>query len=70
MLTLKRRGIAEKDSIVQLSYKETYFLYEGTVMAKNGETLKVISTTFEFSRQKVDTKLLENGTFQSIPNLK
>ena len=29
-----------------------------------------ISTTFEFSRQKVDTKLLGNDTFQSIPNLK
>ena len=40
MLTLKRKGIAEKDSKVQLSYKETYFLYEGTVVAKNGETLK------------------------------
>ena len=29
----------------------------------------VMSTTFEFSRQKLDTKLLENRTFQSIPNL-
>ena len=28
----------------------------------------VISTTFEFSRQKGDTKLLKNGTFQSMPN--
>ena len=25
---------------------------------------------FEFSRQKVDTKLLENGTLQSMPNQK
>ena len=30
----------------------------------------VISTIFEFYRQKLDTKLLENGTFQSIPNIK
>ena len=30
----------------------------------------VISITFEFSRQKLDAKLLENGTFQSLPNLK
>ena len=29
-----------------------------------------ISTTFEFSRQSVDTKLLQNGIFQSRPNLK
>ena len=30
----------------------------------------VISTTFEFSRQNLDTKLLKNGTFQSILHLK
>ena len=30
----------------------------------------VILTTFEFSRQKVDTKLLENGAFESISNPK
>ena len=30
----------------------------------------VISTTFEFWRQKVYTNLLENGTFQSIKNIK
>ena len=30
----------------------------------------VLSTTFEFSRQKLGTKFLENGTFQSIRNLK
>ena len=30
----------------------------------------LILTTFEFSRQKVDNRFLENGTFQSIPNLK
>ena len=30
----------------------------------------VILTIFEFSRQKLSTKLLENGTFQSILNLK
>ena len=30
----------------------------------------VISTTFEFSRQKVNTNLIENDTFQSIPNQK
>ena len=30
----------------------------------------VISTTFEFSCQKVDNKFLENGVFFSIPNLK
>ena len=30
----------------------------------------VILTTFEFSRQKLDTKLPENDTFQSILNLK
>ena len=30
----------------------------------------VILTTFEFSRLKVDTKLLENGTFENIANLK
>ena len=29
-----------------------------------------ISTTFEFSRQKDDTKLLENNIFQSVSNLK
>ena len=29
----------------------------------------MISTTFQFSRQKEDTILLENGTFQSIPNV-
>ena len=32
--------------------------------------LLVISTTFEFSRQKDDTKLLENNIFQSVSNLK
>ena len=30
----------------------------------------VILTTFEFSRQKAHTKLLENGTFQSIQSVK
>ena len=30
----------------------------------------VISTKFKFSRQKLDTQLLENSTFPSIPNLK
>ena len=30
----------------------------------------VILTPFEFSRQKLDSELLENGTFQTIPNLK
>jgi len=30
----------------------------------------VISTTFEFSRKKLNTKILKNGTFQSIPNEK
>ena len=30
----------------------------------------VISTTFKNSRQKVDARFLEKGTFQSIPNLK
>ena len=30
----------------------------------------LMSPTFKFSRQKVDTKFLENGTFQSIPSIK
>ena len=30
----------------------------------------VTSTTFENSRQKLDTKLLENSIFSSMPNLK
>ena len=29
-----------------------------------------MSTTLEFSRQKVDINLIEKDTFQSIPNLK
>ena len=35
---------------------------KGTFFSKVKLSL-VISTTFEFSRQKLDTKLLENGTF-------
>ena len=30
----------------------------------------VISTTFEFSRQNLETKLFEHGTFQSFPIVK
>ena len=30
----------------------------------------VILTTFRFSRQKLDAKLHENGTFPSMPNPK
>ena len=35
----------------------------------NGKLSTVILTKFEFSRQKVATKLLENGTFQSVLSL-
>ena len=40
----------------------------GEVFLKLKNFLKM-STLFEFSRPKVDTKLLKNGTFQSIKNL-
>ena len=42
---------------------------KGKFFPKVKLTLVIFSTTFEYSRQKLDTKLLENRTFQSIPNL-
>ena len=48
---------------------EIHVQLKGKVFSKVKLSSK-ISTSFEFSRQKLDTKLLENGTFQSIPNLK
>ena len=46
-----------------------HFLITGKFFSKVKISF-MISTTFEFSHQKVDTKLVECGTFQSIPNLK
>ena len=45
------------------------YLDTGKVFSKVKFSL-VILTTFEFSRQNLETKLLENDAFQSIPNLK
>ena len=48
--------------IIPLLVKVSYF--------QNSNSLFMISSTFEFSRQKVDSKIHENGMFQSILNLK
>lgn len=45
--------------------------FEGKGKLLSKVKLSVVTlNTFVFSRQKLDTELLESGTFQSIPNLK
>ena len=55
--------------VICLSGIFAHVLRKGRCFLKVKHSL-VILTKFEFSRQELDTKLLENDTFQSIPNQK
>ena len=65
----KEECIPSKMTQTAVTYLFKVMIDKGRFFSKVKFSL-FISTTFEFSRQKLETKLLENGTFQSMPNLK
>ena len=58
---LRRKKLIERSKQKRLKVR---------IFRKSNSFFLVVLITFEFSCQKVDTKLLANGSFQRIPNLR